>query len=359
MVLTGSKHGDAVAGRYLLYSFGGWPVVAVPAIPRRLRRAALRRFQPFTVKRAAYRATVTLSMLARVDSLFSRSVRSPLDAMPVGGSFDWERWLEEIRSYLGGPNLGAAVFWPTALSRSRLYVHLFDGEVPVAFAKISVHPSGNARLSQEAQTLRDVHGRCPESFRAPRLLKEGSLGPHAFLLLEPLPTSARPIRGNASGYPAHSVQEYAGPARHIPVNNISALSWWGRYVERLDNECRQFHVEMTSLLRSGVSVCRAHGDLSRHNIAHDGRVLWIYDWEESVQDAPLVTDLVGFALSLRQTAVRAKPALWAKLVRRRLLENGQVANRAEIMMALAFRHSAGIDDATHIIKNWGTLNETP
>lgn len=124
-------------------------------------------------------------------------------------------------------------------------------------------------------------------------------------------------------------------------------------MERLDSECQQFHLEMTSLLHSGIDVCRVHGDLSRHNILREGRVLWIYDWEESVHDAPARTDLVGFALSLRQSAVRANPALWSSLVRRRFLENGQVADRAEIMMALAFRHAAGIDDATLVIRNWG------
>lgn len=347
--------GVAENGEYLLYKLSDRQVLAVPANPKNLRKSALQRLQPSTRKRAAFRAIVGWSMIAGIDWLFCRPVQSPLEAMPPS-AFGWTDWLGEMRQYFGISGLSAATFWPTQVERGRLYVHLLDTEgCPIAFAKISLssESSDNARLSREADALRELGARCLRTFRVPRLLMQDTKGGHSYLLLESLPTSARPIARKLDAYPDECVEEYAGPLRYCSLDMVSRLSWWDQYLGQLDEHCQAFHNELTSSLQgTGIRVCRAHGDLSRHNIVQNGRTLWIYDWEESVPDAPARTDALGFAIALNQAGIRKNPVSWARTFKRRYLENVQVDVRAEFMMALAFRHAAGMDDATLIIQNW-------
>src|SRR5680860_691666 len=171
-MMTQPQESVTGGGKYLLYTFLGRPVFAVPANPRRLRRAALHRLQPSTVKRAVYRTCVGWSMLARGDWLFSQSVGSPLE-QTSGSTFDWENWLHEMREYFGITHLAAAFFWPTVSGRGRLYAHVFDGTEPVGFAKISLGANSSVRLSREAETLRRLGAKYLQAFRVPRLLMEG------------------------------------------------------------------------------------------------------------------------------------------------------------------------------------------
>ena len=46
----------------------------------------------------------------------------------------------------------------------------------------------------------------------------------------------------------------------------------------------------------GVEVCSVHGDLAAHNMVMDGARVWVYDWENSADDAPSKTDRLGMRL---------------------------------------------------------------
>lgn len=344
--------------KYWLYEISGRPILAVPAGSRLLRQAAILRLQPSTRKRALYRGTLGLFMALNLDRYFCRPVESPLETMD-DALFDWDDWLQEMRRYFCIPCLTATVFWPTNIERGRLYVHLLEENgCPVAFVKMSISsPSnGNAPLRREANILCDIEMKGLRTFRAPRLLTQGTIGNHLYLILEPLPVSARPIVRKPYEYPLEAVNEYSGPLRSISSDMVPKLSWWGQYLNKLNDHHRAFHDEMTKYLQEAeITVCRAHGDLSSHNVVRDGETLWIYDWEESVSDAPALTDSLGFTIALYQSAVRKNPITWTKVLKKRYFENVDIALRTEFMMALAFRHSVGINDATLIIQNWSRL----
>jgi len=271
--------------------------------------------------------------------------------------FNWDTWLQYMQQYFGSPDLKAVVFWPTNTERGRLYVHLLDknGD-PVAFVKVSVssESENNARLRKEADTLREMQTRGLKSFRTPKVLTLGRIRDYSYLVLEPLSVLAKPIPRRLQAYPAEAAKEYAGPIRTVSLDMAPTLSWWEPYLNSLDDRSRAFHDELIKYIRcSDISVCRAHGDLSSHNVVRDETGLWIYDWEESVPDAPASTDIIGFVIALNQSAVRRNPVQWTKRLKRRYFERVDFRSRGEFMAALAFRHTIGIDDAALIMRNWG------
>ncbi|MDD4352180.1 MAG: hypothetical protein PHU71_04340 [Candidatus Gracilibacteria bacterium] len=294
-------------------------------------------------------------MTLRLDWLLSRSVASPLETVN-GDVFNWDFWLQDMRRHFGLPSLTATVFWPTSVERGRLYVHLLDEKGrPAAFAKISIAllATNNAKLLKEANAIYEIEARGLTTFRTPRVLMQGAIQNHSYLVLEPLSTSVRPIARKPQAYPNEAVKEYAGPIRFISSDVVPTLSWWGQYLNKLNDHSRIFHDEMMRYLQhSKISVCRAHGDLSSHNVVYDGSTLWIYDWEESTPDAPARADAIGFIIAMHQSAIRRNPVSWTKTLKKQYFGTVKYDHRADFMMALAFRYAVGIDDAALIIQNW-------
>ena len=340
---------DSSSGRYRLYNVLGRPIFAAPWT---LRRAALRRYQPSTPRRAAYRWLVGLSMLFGVDRLLSRSVSSKL---PTGSELDFDGWLGDMRMRFAVADMAAAVFWPPQPDGARIYVHLFDGSQPIAFAKISLSESGDVGLRREERSLQEVERDRLIFTRVPRVLDGGCTGGRRFLVLEPLPLSARPPALHIDSYPRESVREYAGAVHHVETAHVQNLSWWPRYRENLDESCLLFDGELLGLLKQGLDVCRAHGDLSVNNIVRDENDLWIFDWEESCPDAPVQTDAVGFTMAVNHRATLANPDKGIDAVRQRHLAGTGAGRRLEVMTALAFRHGTGVLDAKAVIQNWHKL----
>lgn len=337
---------------YLVYVVFGMPIFAVWTAPKYLRRVVLGRYQGSTRKRAVYKSALACSMIAGVDHLFGTITKAPL--YEFGGyDFDLDTWLEDIRKHFGIADLAAGIVWPKRWKSGRVYVHLLNHGRPIGFAKLSLNSGTDSRLSREAVTLREMGRKKWGSFCLPKLLMEGSSNGCHFLLVEALPVSVRPLARQVRLFPKSCVAEYSGVPIHIEAKEVPNLSWWSRYRERADGRFAEFDAEMNSILDIGFEVCRAHGDLSSHNVFLDGRETWIGDWDESVPDAPLRTDEVSFGMSMSISNVRANPVRGTKKFKTQYLTGIGKRERLDIMMALAFRHAAAIDDASLIIANWG------
>ena len=341
---------------YLTYRFFGRPIFATPVSPRRLRRAALARFQPVSPRRAAFRQLMSLSMLVGADRLFCTASDHPID--PTGG-FEFHRWMDQVRSELDEPEAAGVVFWNPSFERiptdkrTRINVHLFDRAVrPVAFAKISFNESNDRRLENEAQTIRQLGRQGIKTFRFPRVLTLNKLGAHTYLLLEPLPESARTLRLNVEAYPRHCVAEYAELSRSVKGHEVEQLSWWKDYLESLDDRCAKFAEELAALIHEEVEVCRAHGDMQTSNVIRDGDQVWIFDWEDSRLDAPRMTDEIDFYMMLNYRKTLADPLLELRRFEDRYLRKATRQCRASVMMALAFRSTVCPNDALLFMQNW-------
>ncbi len=329
---------------YRIYRVSGAPIFAAPLSPRGLRRAGVSRYQPVTPRRAAFRSLMSLSMLARADWLLGTMADDPVECE----GFSFHAWMDEIRGTLGVRGASGVVFWPPQRDRGRIYVHLFDtGLRPIGFAKVAFDAHNAACLRREAQTLRELDRMELASCRVPRILAAGEHGSAFHLVLEPIPASARPLESGAP-FPSRCVAEFAGPPRRVGPERLGELSWWGEH----ERQCTggAFEDELRDSLGAGAAVCRAHGDFGPANIVRDGAMLWIFDWEESRPDGPVLADEVMFTVGMDLQTAR-DPRRGLDLVRERFLR-GSAPRRAEAMLALAFRRALGMADAARIIECW-------
>jgi hypothetical protein len=98
-------------------------------------------------------------------------------------------------------------------------------------------------------------------------------------------------------------------------------------------------------------IARAHGDLAIHNMFQADGQPWIFDWEESVDDAPRLTDRLAFELSKALRPIVRSPRSWRTILDRRAPALGSMP-RHELMQALTFRYQQQMQDARIIVKNW-------
>ena len=342
---------------YRVFRINGQPVFATPVSPRQLRLAGLARFQPFTPKRAMYRRVMHLSMLLGVDRFLGKSAASPIEP---SAAFNFEAWFDQACADLGEPGASAVVFWPPQRDRGRIYVHLFDQSVrPIGFAKVASDQDNDQRLVTEAQTLAALQAQGLQECHVPAVRSAGWSHGHYYVIVEPIPTTAQPLEATCDAYPGQCVEEFAGTPRIVPPDRLNRLAWWQQFCQAKNNNSGgAFFEQLRQLVRDGVRVCRAHGDFRRGNIVRvDGR-LWVFDWEESCDDAPALTDEVSFYLSIDFKKIMADPLPVLSKFADRHLRNAHPQRRTDIMLALAFQHNAGFEDASLFIKHWDRIEGT-
>jgi hypothetical protein len=337
-----------MSGGYHVIQLRGRPAIALPVGPKRVRVAGLMRLQPNTLRRTLFRWGLRLAVESGLDVLLG-SVPSPLDARL---EYNFAAWLEAVRSSLGERDAKAVVVWPPEPHRGRVYVHLLRPDTtPLAFAKLAFDADGDGCLAAEARALEALGTAGLKECRVPRVLDTGRFPVHRYLLLEPTPANARPVKPAHDAFPSACVQEYAGSPRVIQGNDLRQLPWWRKFRRRA-GECPRFAEEVDRLRGSPVRVCRVHGDLGPGNMVRSGPELWLLDWEQSCPQAPESTDTISYYLGLRVRQVYRRPQQALQAFAARYLSSESSFTRRNVLMGLAFLHGAGFAVATQLTNVW-------
>ncbi len=328
----------------------GRPVLATPTAPLELRLSGLMRFQAHTGRRVMYRRVMRWLMKLGLDHWFSEDAASPID--PALG-FDFNRWLDQARGDLGEPGLTATVIWPSEPSRKRIYVHLFDAAArPVGFAKVAMNEDNDRRLAREAAMLSELRGRNLRHLRVPRVLAHNSWQGHRYLILEPVPERGVSKTSMNHDFPREVAEEFAGAARAVAGADVPSLSWWAEYERRLTPEGAAFDRELRGLIADGVRVRRQHGDFGRHNIVSVDGQPWVFDWEESSEDAPATTDEVSYWTTSYLRGFMTRPKPHVRMFADRFLRGATHQRRCDVLLSIAFRYSLGMSTAAAVIRHW-------
>ncbi len=336
---------------YRIYSFLGRRVLAMPAASRRLRLAGLARYQPFTLKRKIFRRLIWASINTGLDWCFSRPAVSPLAGVI---DFDFYLWMRQAQDDLGAGELSGVVYWPPQTSRRRIYVHLFDSDLtPVGFVKVSFDTENDDSLERETKALEKLHADKLKESRVPRVLSAGRFGGHVYLITEPIPVSAKPVPSRIETFPRACICEYAGPPRHVSLQEVTGLSWWASYRNTLENTDGGFHEDLMRCMDQGIDIGNAHGDMGSANLLRDGNTLWVYDWESYCDDAPALADEIGYYMGLNFTRILTDPRQELGRFRQRFLRDASNQRQCSVLVSLAFLASLGRDDAILFLKNWG------
>jgi len=269
-------------------------------------------------------------MFARIDGLVGREFPTPVPRYPT---FNFDGWLEQARHDLGIPNAQAVVSFPGQLKRARFYVNLLsvEGE-PLGFAKISLDSKNDHCLVTETKALRYLAAQSRLSFRVPKILAEGKFNSHQYLVTEAMPAHARPIPAKWEPIPQRCRTELVESSHQ--TKRFKELSWWSEFLDKA-GEVKPLVEAIKVEGDQEIEVCWAHGDFTHRNICCVQDEVWLFDWENSASDAPVMTDKVRFFSSARRRIV-SRPADVAFALGQRFLTSGDKCRRRDLALALAF-----------------------
>ena len=342
--------------KYRVFRMGGQPVFAVAAHSKRERLAGIARYQPITFKRSLYRRVMTAAIWTGLDRFFVTTVQNPIINNP---KFDFASWLKSLESILGVDDISAAVFWPPQADRGRVYVHVMNSaRKPIGFAKISFDDHNDRCFDNEARVIEDLTSTNITNLRVPKVInyQPASADSHAVLLLEPIPPDACPIEPNQSSFPAACVRAIGGTQHPLATGGCSTLSWWPAFLEHSKTINQDFFRELSQAKTEAALICRSHGDFSIANLLRDSNQdLWVFDWEESCPDGPILADEISFFIDIHRPRSDSGHNTLVTLFREHFLAKNDTKRRVDVMLALAFRYTVHKRDADLIVSRWDQL----
>lgn len=341
---------------YRVFHFGGRPVLAVPDSPYRLRRASVARFPATTWRRMMFRMGMRCAVLTGLDRLALRRTAEPL---PDRGDAALPRCLSLIDEHLGPSPSFPTLVWPPQADRARLYVYPLDLDGRArAFVKVGLDDANVEFIRREVAALRRFEQSPPRSFRTPRVLHHHEEPGLSVTIFEAVPDGARPTAepGEDRLRPIlDELSQLSGSPIEQELDGASGPDWWQRFLGRMDID-DGFRNDLFQRLRSPVRLGFAHGDFGSNNILFDGDDAWLIDWEYADSQAPVLTDRLAFELGLHVRAHLADPVRGVRDFHARYLEGRPSTEQCDAMLALAFRISAGFEDALHMAREWDSIH---
>lgn len=316
-----------------------------------MRLAAASRIQGFTLKRALFRNMLRLAIALRLDWLITNPLPKSIALSP---EFDIRTWLHHVSCDLDNEQLTATVIWPwpPGSDRGRVYVHLLNSSgKAVAFAKVSLNEANDEHLRTEAQMLSTFRANPLKSAKVPSPLSTGLFQGRYYIIIEPVPETARPVKVSMETYPTRVIEEISDANTTMSVENLSELPWWNRFLEQED--IPDFINDLTTQLTISLpSLCRVHGDFEPKNLVEDEKTIWVLDWEQSTVVGPWLADPLRYYLLVNSRKCKHSPLeTLSEILHYRRADKSSRA-RLDVGLALAFLHAAGSAEATLLLRHW-------
>jgi hypothetical protein len=188
-------------------------------------------------------------------------------------------------------------------------LHLLDPDGRArGYAKLGWNPHTDDLVATEGAVLKELAGG-GGLMRVPRLLAEGSLVTHRWIVTEPLPSGAKGLRGRGM---APSPAELSALCPVVRRSRPTHTDQWAGVTDRLAKLADSVPEEMSGPLARVTAMVsdstvtlpvaeRWHGDLTPWNCARDvDGQLWCWDWESSETDAVAGLDALHWAMSVRR-----------------------------------------------------------
>jgi hypothetical protein len=331
---------------YDVYEYQGRKVLAIPRTTAHIYRAGIRCLEPSTVSKLAYRLYLYAVKATKTSGMSSTQTTAPIPETI-------ETALRDGLARLGerlGPHaeLHVVVGWPPQRQRPRLYFHILDENGQQAcFIKAALDREDAQYLTREYETLSKLEHAGPFAIQIPKVLDIWR-DAHMFLAISPLGAASRTRRISAR-YPAHAVRDFQGVPIDVPCAEIGQLTWRPGHSTVL-SDAKEFNNELLNEVKPWT-VGRVHGDFGRHNVRLSTNGIWVYDWEMSAEDGPILTDHVGWELTKLRGRIQAEPHNWRELVDHYVPALTKLP-RHQLAQAIAFRAAGGFLDAISIARYW-------
>lgn len=211
---------------------------------------------------------------------------------------------------LGRRDLHASIGIRTGDNRKATLALVDDDGHPVGHAKFGWDVVSDGYVRTETEVLRRIGGR-PGPMRAPGLLAETSYHGHPVLVMEPLPEDVRGSRGRIAPPTSEELYSLAPIVRSAPPSETGHLRSLGERLRALQQDAvagalASHATRLLDLVERRTDAfpvaARWHGDLTAWNRARDSTgQLWVWDWENSEDDALAGLDSMHWAFSARRS----------------------------------------------------------
>lgn len=271
--------------------------------------------------------------------------------VPRFSNFDFDKWMEVVRRDLNVSNLYAIVSFPSQPERKRFYVNLVSKEgEPIAFAKISLDEENSRCLSNESNNIFKLRKKT-YSFKIPRILIEDIFEGYKFLVFESLPLNCSNENNDWETTLKGYSKELCTDTKD--TKSINELSWWERFIREVPEKDRALFLKDFDLHGNiSIDVCLAHGDLHNGNICCVKDKIWLFDWESSCMDAPVMTDEIVNFLGMNQRKVVSNPKEISKELGKKFVRGKNQTTKLNVAMALAFLCTTDRQDAKSMLYYW-------
>ena len=218
--------------------------------------------------------------------------------------------LAVLSAALDGQRLHASIGIRTGDNRKATLALVDDAGRPVGHAKFGWDDVSDEYVRTETAVLHQVGGR-QGAMRAPAVLAETTYHGHPVLVMEPLPEDVRGSRGRIAPPTSEELYSLTPVTRRAAPRDTRHLSQLAERLRRQQDDTLASVVatRAAGLLdgleqRTDVQPVteRWHGDLTLWNRARDrSGQLWVWDWENSEQDALAGLDALHWAFSARRS----------------------------------------------------------
>ncbi len=333
---------------YIIFGFQGRNILAIPLENKHIRKSAYKFYRGTTIRRKIVRLGIRLLTKLNLEATIGYRTNTPVPRFP---DFDFESWLENIERSLNIGKLYAIVSFPSQTQRKRFYVNLVSkqGE-PIAFAKVSLDDENDVYLLNESNNIYKL-SKGSYSFNIPNILIEDKFQGHRYLVFKSFPLNTA-YRNNTWESTLKKYSKELCKDTH-DTKFINELSWWDKFIKEVPLKDREtFSKDINIKGDNIVEVCLAHGDLHNGNICYMDDEAWLFDWEASCIDAPIMTDEVVFFLASNQREIVSDPVNIARKLMKEIIGNDDNNTKEKVAMALAFLSTTGRQDAKSMILHW-------
>ncbi|MGC4110224.1 MAG: hypothetical protein QM747_07325 [Nocardioides sp.] len=218
--------------------------------------------------------------------------------------------LAVLETALGRRDLSASIGIRTGDNRKASLALVDDRGRPVGHAKVGWDPVSDDYVRTETRVLEAIGGGSGP-MRAPAVLAQTTYHDHPVLVMEPLPEDVRGSRGRIAPPTSDELYSLTPVTRRAAPRETDHLSRLAGRLRGLqdDGVAGDLATRAKRLLETVESrddafpvTARWHGDLTVWNRARDSSgQLWVWDWENSEDDAAAGLDPLHWAFSARRS----------------------------------------------------------
>jgi len=272
-------------------------------------------------------------------------------------SIDVESFASQVSEHIGDQVKHWVAFVQSKSNRLRVYVYYFDKNYKtVVFAKIGIDEQSHRKIEHEyiaIQKLKSDFYKKLFSFCIPEVSDRISVRNGIVLLFEPL-HEKNSIKAIEYEEWNSVITQLQTNRRFATTKEIQVKPWFPKSSATDSDGRRSFLQFFMGVQQDGLHVCRVHGDLTPANIIKTKKKMWVIDWEDYCEEAPLRTDEINYNI---QEFSRYDNSLMARRFIDKYLLTKSNSDCYDVLTALAFLAWTGRELAQVLIDNWPNYDD--